>query len=94
LGCEEDGKEESVPFLRLPDACASWCEAGHCREGEGRLSVRTKSADALPRFILKFSCTASDVLRSRGREFYSIGIQRLTQSWKKCVENDGDFMKK
>jgi hypothetical protein len=38
LGCEQDGEEQSVPFLRSPLACASWCEAGHCREGEGRLS--------------------------------------------------------
>jgi hypothetical protein len=38
VGCEQDGEERSVPFLRLPHLCASWCEAGHCREGEGRLS--------------------------------------------------------
>jgi hypothetical protein len=38
LGCEEDEEEESIPFLRLPHVCGSWCEVGHCREGEGRLS--------------------------------------------------------
>jgi hypothetical protein len=35
-----------------------------------------------------------DVVRSQGREFYSTGTQRLTQRWQKCVENDGEFVKK
>jgi hypothetical protein len=35
-----------------------------------------------------------DVLRSRGREFYNPGIQRLAQNLKKCVENDGNFVEK
>jgi histone-lysine N-methyltransferase SETMAR len=35
-----------------------------------------------------------DVLQSRGREFYNIGVQRLTQRWQKCVETDGDFVEK
>jgi histone-lysine N-methyltransferase SETMAR len=35
-----------------------------------------------------------DVLRSRDREFYNTGIQHLTQRWRKCVENDGDFVEK
>jgi hypothetical protein len=35
-----------------------------------------------------------DVHRSRGWEFYSISIQRLTQCWKTCVENDGNFVQK
>jgi hypothetical protein len=35
-----------------------------------------------------------DVLRSRGREFYSIGTQRLAQCWQKLVESDGDFVEK
>jgi hypothetical protein len=38
LGCECDEEEQSIPFLQLPNMCASWCEAGHCCEGEGRLS--------------------------------------------------------
>jgi hypothetical protein len=38
LGCEQDGEEQSVPFLRLAHVCTSWREVGHCREGEGRLS--------------------------------------------------------
>jgi hypothetical protein len=37
---------------------------------------------------LKFPCTARDALRSRGKGLYNIGIQRLTQRWQKCVEND------
>jgi hypothetical protein len=32
------GKNSPSHFLRLPHVCASWCEAGHCREGEGRLT--------------------------------------------------------
>jgi hypothetical protein len=35
-----------------------------------------------------------DAFRSRGREFYNTGIQRLTQRWKKCFENDGDYAEK
>jgi hypothetical protein len=38
LGCAQDGEEQSYPFFRLPHVRASWCEARHCREGEGRLS--------------------------------------------------------
>jgi hypothetical protein len=34
-----------------------------------------------------------DVLRSRGREFYSTGIQRLTQHRQKCIKMT-DFVKK
>jgi hypothetical protein len=32
------------------------------------------------------------MLRSRDREFYNIGTQRLTHRWQKYVENDGDFV--
>jgi hypothetical protein len=35
-----------------------------------------------------------DVLRSRGRELYNTGTQRLTQRWQKCVENDRFFVDK
>jgi hypothetical protein len=35
-----------------------------------------------------------DELRIRGREFYSTGIQRLTQHWQKFVEIDGEFVEK
>jgi hypothetical protein len=43
---------------------------------------------------LKFPCTARDVLRNGGREFYNNGVQRLTQCWHKCVENDGIFVER
>jgi hypothetical protein len=33
-----------------------------------------------------------EVLRSRSKEFYNNSIQRLTQRWKICVENDRDFV--
>jgi histone-lysine N-methyltransferase SETMAR len=33
-------------------------------------------------------------LRRFSNEFYATGIQRLTQRWKKCVENEGDFVEK
>jgi hypothetical protein len=36
----------------------------------------------------------SDVPRKEGMEFYNAGIQRLTQCWQTCVENDGDFVEK
>jgi hypothetical protein len=36
--------------------------------------------------------TVCSVLLIRGREFYNTSIQRLTQRWKKCVENDEDFV--
>jgi hypothetical protein len=35
-----------------------------------------------------------DVLRSRGREFYNTAVQRLTQRWRKCLENGGNFVEK
>jgi hypothetical protein len=34
------------------------------------------------------------VLQSQGREFYNSGVQCVTQHWKKCVDNDGDFVEK
>jgi hypothetical protein len=43
---------------------------------------------------LRIETSFRNVLRSRGREFYSTGIQRLTQHWQKCVENDGDITQK
>jgi hypothetical protein len=50
--------------LRLSHACASWCKAGHCQEGEGRLSCF--GLDELYRCVvavcLKFPCTTCDVL--------------------------------
>jgi histone-lysine N-methyltransferase SETMAR len=33
-------------------------------------------------------------LRRFSKEFYATGIQRLTQRWKKCVDNEGDFVEK
>jgi hypothetical protein len=35
-----------------------------------------------------------DVLRSRSKKFYNTGMQRLTQRWQTCVENEEDFMEK
>jgi hypothetical protein len=35
-----------------------------------------------------------DVLQSKGREFYITGVQRLTQCWQRCTENDEDFVEK
>jgi hypothetical protein len=86
LGCEQDGEEQSVLFLRSPHLCASWCEAGHCREGEGNISCfgSVELYGCTVAVCLKFSCTARDVLRSRGREFYGTGIQRPNQCWQ-CV---------
>jgi hypothetical protein len=96
VGSEQDGEEQSVPFLRLPHVCASWCEVGHCREGEGRLSCfgQDELYGCVVAVCLQFSCTARDVLRSRGREFYNTATQRLTERWQKCVGNDGDFVYK
>jgi hypothetical protein len=37
-GCEQVGEEQSILLLRLPYVWASWCEVGHCHEGEVRLS--------------------------------------------------------
>jgi hypothetical protein len=55
MGCGQDGEERSITVLRLPHVCASWCEVGHCREGEGRLScfgyVRANDTDALSQFV-------------------------------------------
>jgi hypothetical protein len=93
LGCEQDGEEQCVIFLRLSHVCASRSEAGHCREGEGRLSCfgQDKLYGCVVAVCLQFPCTARGVLRSRGRELY-ICIQRLTERWEKCDENDGDFV--
>jgi hypothetical protein len=33
-----------------------------------------------------------NAFRRRRKEFYDTGIQRLTQSWQKFAENDGDFV--
>jgi histone-lysine N-methyltransferase SETMAR len=33
-------------------------------------------------------------LRRFSKELYATGIQRLTQRWKKCVHNEGDFVEK
>ena len=33
-------------------------------------------------------------LRHFSKTFYSIGLQRLTQRWKKCVDNERDFVEK
>jgi hypothetical protein len=45
------------------------------------------------RSLLKSPCAARDVLRSRGREFYNIGIHRFTQRWQMCIGNDEDSWK-
>jgi hypothetical protein len=96
LGCEQDGEEQSVPHLRLPHVCASWCEAGHCREGEGRLSCfgYNKLYGRVVAVCLKSPCTVRDALRTRGTEFHNTGTQRLNQRWHNCVENDGNFVEK
>jgi histone-lysine N-methyltransferase SETMAR len=31
-------------------------------------------------------------LRRFSKEFYTTDVQRLTQMWKKCVDNEEDFM--
>jgi hypothetical protein len=87
LGCEQDGEEQCIPFLRLPHVCSVWCEAGHCREGEGRLScfVQDELYRCVVAVCLGFPCIARDVLRGRGRELYNTGIQRLTERWQRCV---------
>jgi hypothetical protein len=36
LGCKQDGE---IPFLRLLHMRSGWCEAGHCHEGGGHLSM-------------------------------------------------------
>jgi hypothetical protein len=36
----------------------------------------------------------SDVLQSRGRGFYTTGIQRFTQHWQKCAKNEEDYVEK
>jgi hypothetical protein len=63
LGYGQDGEEQSMPILRLPHVCASWYEAGHCREGEGRLPCF--GYDELYGYVvavcLKRPCTARDV---------------------------------
>jgi hypothetical protein len=71
LGCEQDGEEQSITFLRLPHVCASRCEVGHCREGEGPLSCfgYDELYGCVVAVCLKFPCTTRDVLRSGGREF-------------------------
>ena len=33
-------------------------------------------------------------LRRVSKEFYTISLQRLTQRWEKCVDNEGDFVEK
>jgi hypothetical protein len=33
-------------------------------------------------------------LRHFSREFYATGTQHLTQSWKKCDDNEADFVEK
>jgi hypothetical protein len=96
LGCEQDGEEHCVTSLRLPHVCASRCEAGHCREGEGRLSCfgYDEHYGCVAAVCLKLPCTACDALISRGSEFYSADIQRLAQRREKCVENGEDFVPK
>jgi transposase len=42
----------------------------------------------------KLKQSLCDVGQSRGREFYGIGIQRVTQRWQNCVENDGHSVEK
>jgi hypothetical protein len=33
-------------------------------------------------------------LRRVSKEFHTTGLQRPTQRWEKCVENEGDFVEK
>jgi hypothetical protein len=74
--------------------CASWCEAGHCREGEGRLSFF--DYDEIYGYVvavcLKFPSAARFVLQSHDKKFYNTGTQRLNQRWLKCVENEETFV--
>jgi hypothetical protein len=73
--------------------CTDWCEAGHCREGEGRLSCcgYDELYVCVVAVCLKSPCTARDGLRIRGRECYNIVVQRLTQRWQKYVDNDREY---
>jgi histone-lysine N-methyltransferase SETMAR len=38
--------------------------------------------------------SVGEELRRFSKEFYTTGIQRLTQRWKKFVDNEGDFVEK
>jgi hypothetical protein len=75
--------------------CTDWCEAGHCREGEGRLSCfgYDELYVCVVAVCLKSPCTARDGLRSRGRECYNIGVQRLTQRWQSVLKMTGTLWK-
>jgi histone-lysine N-methyltransferase SETMAR len=42
--------------------------------------------------VLKHS--VREQLRRFSKEFYATGIQRLTQRWIKCVDNEEDFVEK
>jgi hypothetical protein len=59
-------KNSPSHFFRLPHVCASWCEAGHCREGEGRLSSFSQDDvyGCVIAVCLNFAFTTRDVLRS------------------------------
>jgi hypothetical protein len=96
LGCEQDGEKQYIPFLRLPHVCASRCEAGHCREGEGRLSClgQDELYGCVVAVCLKFPCTARHVVRSRDREFYDNNIKCLTECRQDCAQNDGKVVEK
>jgi hypothetical protein len=96
LGCEQDGEEQPIPILRLPHVCTDWCEAGHCREGEGRLSCfgYDELYVCVVAVCLKSPCTARDGLRIRGRECYNIVVQRLTQRWQSVLKMTGTLWRK
>jgi hypothetical protein len=72
----------------LPHMYTSWCEAGHCRDGKGRLSCFgwAELCGWVVAVCLKLLSTTRDVFRSRCTEFYNTGIQRLTQRWQKCLK--------
>ena len=38
--------------------------------------------------------SAREKLRRFSKEFYATGIQRFQEIWKKCVDNEANFVKK
>jgi hypothetical protein len=95
LGCEQGGEEQYIPFLRLPHVCASRCEAGYCREGEGRLSCfgQDKLYWCFVTVCLQFPCTARDVLRSGGTNFTTLLHSVLFNIGKTVLKTAGTLWK-
>jgi hypothetical protein len=91
LGCEQDGENSPSNF-----AIASrvrklvWGQALSWTRNMYSMFRLQRT----PRITCRFCYAARDVLRSRGKEFYNSGIQRLAHCWKNCVESDGKFVEK